>query len=270
MKFNRRVLCAAALAFASFGDARAQASIVMASTTSTEQSGLFGYLLPQFRKATGITVKVVAVGTGQAIDMARRGDADVLFVHDRAAEEKYVADGFAPRRYPVMYNDFVVVGPAADPARVKGKDVVEALRKIAAANAPFISRGDKSGTDAAEKRYWSATGVGGKGSGYKECGCGMGPALNIGASSNAYVLADRGSWLSFRNRGELRVLVEGDQRLFNQYGVMIVSPQKFPHVKAAQAQEFIAWVTSPAGQQAIAGYRINGEQLFFPNAGTGN
>jgi tungstate transport system substrate-binding protein len=263
----RRALCAATVAFVA-ASSWAQSSIVMASTTSTEQSGLFGHLLPAFTKATGIAVKVVAVGTGQAIDMARRGDADVLFVHDRAAEEKYVADGFAPRRYPVMYNDFVLLGPKADPAGAKGKDIADALKKIAAANAPFISRGDKSGTDAAEKRYWMQAGVASRGAGYKECGCGMGPALNMGASSNAYVLADRGTWLGFRNRGELAVLVEGDQRLFNQYGVMLVSPRKFPHVKAAEAQKFIAWVTSPAGQQVIASYRIDGEQLFFPDAGT--
>jgi tungstate transport system substrate-binding protein len=212
----------------------------------------------------------VAVGTGQAIDMARRGDADVLFVHDRPAEEKYVADGFAPKRYPVMYNDFVLVGPKADPAGVRGKDIANALTRIAAANAPFISRGDKSGTDAAEKRFWTQAGVASRGAGYKECGCGMGPALNMGASSNAYLLADRGTWLGFKNRGELAVLVEGDQRLFNQYGVMMVSPQKFPHVKAAEAQKFIDWVTSPAGQQVIASYRIDGEQLFFPDAGTSN
>jgi tungstate transport system substrate-binding protein len=240
-------------------------TITMASTTSTEQSGLFGHLLPAFTSATGIGVKVVAVGTGQAIDMARRGDADVLFVHDQAAEEKYVADGYAPRRYPVMYNDFVLVGPTSDPAGTRGNDIVAALRKLAAANAPFISRGDKSGTNAAELRYWKDAG-GARGSGYRECGCGMGPALNIGASSNAYVLTDRGTWLGFRNRGDLVVLVEGDKRLFNQYGVMIVSPTKHPHVKAAEAQKFIDWVTSPAGQSTIAGYRINGEQLFFPNA----
>ena len=269
MKIARRALCALAFALAATGG-WAQSTMVMASTTSTEQSGLFSHLLPEFAKASGVTVKVVAVGTGQAIDMAKRGDADVLFVHDRAAEEKYVAEGFAPRRYPVMYNDFVLVGPKNDPAGTRGSDIVEALKKLAAANAPFISRGDKSGTDAAEKRYWTQAGLANRGSGYKECGCGMGPALNIGASSNAYVLADRGTWLGFRNRGELAVLVEGDRRLFNQYGVMIVSPQKFPHVKAAEAQKFIDWVTSPAGQQAIASYRINGEQLFFPNAGTPN
>ncbi len=270
MRFARRAFCAFALALAAAAPAWAQSSIVMASTTSTEQSGLFGHLLPEFTRATGITVKVVAVGTGQAIDMARRGDADVLFVHDRAAEEKYVADGFAPMRHPVMYNDFVLVGPKSDPAGVKGRDIVAGLKKIAAANAPFISRGDKSGTDAAEKRFWAQAGLANRGGGYKECGCGMGPALNIGASTNGYVLADRGTWLSFKNRGDLAVLVEGDRRLFNQYGVMIVSPQKFAHVKAVEAQKFIDWITSPAGQQAIGSYRIGGEQLFFPNAGTAN
>ena len=250
------------------GGACAQSVITMASTTSTEQSGLFGHLLPLFKQATGIDVKVVAVGTGQAIDSARRGDADVLFVHDQVAEEKFVADGFASRRYPVMYNDFVVVGPKADPAGARGNDIVVALRKISAANAPFISRGDKSGTHAAELRYWTQAGLAsGKGGGYKECGCGMGPALNIGASTNGYVLADRGTWLSFRNRGGLVVLVEGDTRLFNQYGVMVVSQAKHPHVKAREAQQFVDWIVSPAGQAAVAGYRIGGEQLFFPNAG---
>jgi tungstate transport system substrate-binding protein len=240
----------------------------MASTTSTEQSGLFGALLPQFKRATGIDVKVVAVGTGQAIDMARRGDADVLFVHDQAAEEKFVAEGGALKRYPVMYNDFVLVGPKADPAGVRGKDIVAALKKIAAANAPFVSRGDKSGTHAAELRYWTQAGLAAaKGRGYKECGCGMGPALNIASSTNAYALADRGTWLSFRNRGDLAVLVEGDTKLFNQYGVMVVNPAKHPHVKAREAQAFVDWITSPAGQAAIASYKIGGEQLFFPNAG---
>jgi tungstate transport system substrate-binding protein len=267
MNLARRALCAAVLALAAAGSAWSQSSIVMASTTSTEQSGLFAHLLPAFTRATGITVKVVALGTGQAIDMARRGDADVLFVHDRAAEEKFVADGFAARRYPVMYNDFILVGPAADPARTRGRDIVAALKNIAAANAPFVSRGDKSGTDAAEKRYWSEPGVP-RGAGYKECGCGMGPALNIAASSEAYALADRGTWLAFRNRGGLVVLVEGDRRLFNQYGVMAVSAQRFPHVQAAGAQKFVDWVTSPAGQQAIAAYRIGGQQLFVPNAGS--
>jgi tungstate transport system substrate-binding protein len=249
------------------GLAAAQASITVASTTSTEQSGLFGHLLPEFRKATGIAVKVVAVGTGQAIDMARRGDADVLFVHDQAAEEKFVADGYASRRHPVMYNDFIVVGPRADPARARGSDVVEGLKKISAANAPFISRGDKSGTHAAELRYWTQAGLANaKGSGYKECGCGMGPALNIGASTHAYVLTDRGTWLSFKNRGDLGVLVEGDKKLFNQYGIMAVSSAKHPHVNARDAQRFVDWIISPAGQAAIAAYKINGEQLFFPNA----
>jgi tungstate transport system substrate-binding protein len=243
-------------------------SITVASTTSTEQSGLFGHLLPAFRKASGLDVKVVAVGTGQAIDMARRGDADVLFVHDQAAEEKFVAEGGAVKRFPVMYNDFVLVGPKADPAGAKGHDIAVALRKLAAANAPFISRGDKSGTHAAELRYWTQAGVANKkGPGYRECGCGMGPALNIGASSNAYVLTDRGTWLGFRNRGDLAVLVEGDTKLFNQYGVMVVNPAKYPHLNASGAQKFVDWIVSPAGQAAIAGYRIGGEQLFFPNAG---
>jgi tungstate transport system substrate-binding protein len=239
----------------------------MASTTSTEQSGLFGHLLPEFKRATGIDVKVVAVGTGQAIDMARRGDADVLLVHDQAAEEKFVADGFAARRHPVMYNDFIVVGPKADPAGARGADIVAALKKVAAANAPFISRGDKSGTHAAELRYWGLAGLASaRGSGYRECGCGMGPALNIAASSNGYALSDRGTWLNFRNRGELAVLVEGDTKLFNQYGVMAVSQARHPHVQAAAAQKFVDWVVSPAGQAAIAAYRIGGQQLFFPNA----
>jgi tungstate transport system substrate-binding protein len=244
-----------------------QATIVMASTTSTEQSGLFGALLPAFQQASGISIKVVALGTGQAIDMGRRGDADVLFVHDQAAEEKVVAEGFAVKRYPVMYNDFVLIGPAADPAKTRGKDIVEALRKISAANAPFVSRGDKSGTHAAELRYWKTAGVDNpQFAGYKACGCGMGPALNIAASSGAYVMADRGTWLAFKNRADLAVLVEGDTRLFNQYGVMVVNPARHPTVKAAEAQKFVDWVISPAGQAAIASYKIGGEQLFFPNA----
>ena len=242
-------------------------SVVVASTTSTEQSGLFGHILPQFKQATGIDMKVVALGTGQAIDMARRGDADVLFVHDKAAEEKFVADGFAAKRQEVMYNDFVLIGPKADPAKTQGKDIVAAMKKVAAANAPFISRGDKSGTHAAELRFWKMTDTdANKGAGYKECGCGMGPALNIAASSGAYVLADRGTWLNFKNRADLAVLVEGDQRLFNQYGVMLVSAAKHPHVKTAEGQKFVDWVTGQAGQAAIASYKIGGEQLFFPNA----
>jgi len=248
------------------GVARAE-SITVASTTSTEQSGLFGHLLPEFTKATGIDVKVVALGTGQALDMGRRGDADAVFVHDQAAEEKFVAEGFGLQRHAVMYNDFVLIGPLADPAGVKGRDVVAALRKLAAADAHFVSRGDNSGTHAAELRYWALAAPGGKGSGYRACGCGMGPALNIAASAGAYVLADRGTWLSFRNRGALAVLVEGDRRLFNQYGVMVVNPAKHPHVKTAQAQQFVDWLVSPRGQGAIAAYKIGGQQLFFPNAG---
>jgi tungstate transport system substrate-binding protein len=242
-------------------------TIVMSSTTSTEQSGLFPYLLPEFKKATGIDIKVVALGTGQALDMARRGDADVVFVHDQAAEEKFVAEGFGLKRLPVMYNDFVLIGPKADPVATKGNDIVEALKKISAANGPFISRGDKSGTHAAELRFWKMADLSDKkGGGYKECGCGMGPALNIASSSGAYVLADRGTWLNFKNRADLVILVEGDKRLFNQYGVMVVNPAKHPHVKVKEAQQFVDWVVSPQGQAAIAGYKIGGEQLFFPNA----
>ncbi len=247
--------------------AQAQASsIVVASTTSTEQSGLFGHILPDFSKASGIDVKVVALGTGQAIDMARRGDADVLFVHDRPAEDKFVADGFAARRYDVMYNDFVLIGPKADPAQARGKDIVAALQKVAAGNVPFVSRGDRSGTHAAELRYWKLAGGESKGSGYRECGCGMGPALNMAAANGSYLLADRGTWLSFKNKADLAVLVEGDQRLFNQYGVMLVSAARHPHVRTAEGQKFVDWVLSPAGQASIARYQINGEQLFFPNA----
>ncbi|MDP1531138.1 MAG: extracellular solute-binding protein [Rhodoferax sp.] len=260
---------AAAIALACLGaslSAQAQ-SIVVASTTSTEQSGLFSVLLPEFKKASGIDVKVVALGTGQAIDMGRRGDADVLFVHDKVAEEKVVAEGFAVKRIEVMYNDFVVVGPASDPLKVKGNDVVEAFKKIAAANGPFISRGDKSGTHAAELRFWKMADLADKqGSGYKACGCGMGPALNMASSTNAYVLTDRGTWLSFKNPGDMTVLVEGDKRLFNQYGVMLVNPAKHPHVKVVEGQQFIDWVVSPAGQSVIASFKIGGEQLFFPNA----
>jgi tungstate transport system substrate-binding protein len=247
--------------------AQAQSSLVMASTTSTEQSGLFSHLLPAFKQASGVDIKVVALGTGQALDMGRRGDADVLFVHDQAAEEKFVADGFGVKRFPVMYNDFVLVGPANDPAKTRGKDIVAALQKLASANANFISRGDKSGTHAAELRYWKLANLEAKGSGYKECGCGMGPALNMGASMGAYVLTDRGTWLSFKNRQDLQILVEGDNRLFNQYGVMVVNPAKHPHVKADLAQKFVDWVISPQGQASIAAYKVGGEQLFFPNAG---
>ena len=244
--------------------------ITMASTTSTEQSGLFGYLLPEFKKASGIDVRVVAVGTGQALDMARRGDADLLFVHDKAAEQKFVAEGFGLERKDVMYNDFVLIGPKGDPVGVKGGDIVAALGKLAKSNAPFVSRGDKSGTHSAELRYWKAANVDlatAKPAGYKECGCGMGPALNIAASSNAYVLADRGTWLNFKNRADLAIVVEGDKRLFNQYGVIVVNPAKHPHVKKGLAQAFADWVVSQPGQAAIAAYKIGGEQLFFPNAG---
>jgi tungstate transport system substrate-binding protein len=209
----------------------------------------------------------VAVGTGQALDMGRRGDADVLFVHDQAAEEKVVAEGFAVKRYPVMYNDFVLIGPVSDPAKTKGNDIVEALKKVSVSGASFISRGDKSGTHAAELRFWKMADMqDSKGTGYKECGCGMGPALNIASSSGAYVLADRGTWLNFKNRGDLVVLVEGDKRLFNQYGVMLVSPSRHPHVKAVDGQKFVDWVVSAAGQAVIAAYKIGGEQVFFPNA----
>lgn len=252
------------------GGARAQERfIVMASTTSTEQSGLFGHLLPAFRQATGIEVRVVAVGTGQALDIGRRGDADLVFVHDTAAEERFVAEGFATRRRNVMYNDFVLVGPRADPAGVRGNDIAAALRRLATSTQPIISRGDRSGTHAAELRLWRAAGIDPattRPPGYRECGCGMGPALNMASSLNGHVLTDRGTWLSFRNRGELAVLVEGDRSLFNQYGVMVVNPARHPHVKAALAQQFADWVVSPAGQRAIAAYTLGGEPLFFPNA----
>ena len=261
---------AALLVAVAAGAAPAQGRfIVMASTTSTEQSGLFGHLLPIFKQATGIEVRVVALGTGQALDSARRGDADIVFVHDQPAEEKFVAEGFGLKRLPVMFNDFVIVGPKADPARARGNDVAAALRQLAGSGAPFVSRGDKSGTHAAELRFWKAAAVdigAAKPAGYKECGCGMGPALNMASALSGYTLADRGTWLSFKNRGELAVLVQGDKRLANQYGLMVVNPARHPHVKQALAQRFADWVVSAAGQAAIAGYRIGGEQLFFPNA----
>ena len=241
--------------------------LLMASTTSTEQSGLFAHLLPAFKAASGMDVKVVAVGTGQAIDMGRRGDADVLFVHDKAAEEKLVQEGFATRRLAVMYNDFVLVGPASDPSGVRGKDIVGALRRAATGSTPFVSRGDRSGTHVAELRYWKLADLEvSRISGYRECGCGMGPALNIAASTGAYVLTDRGTWLNFRNRAGLVVLVESDSKLFNQYGVLPVNPARHPHVNSAGANRFVDWVTSAAGQGVIAAYKIGGEQLFFPNA----
>jgi tungstate transport system substrate-binding protein len=242
-------------------------AIVLASTTSTEQSGLFAHLLPQFQRATGIAVKVVAVGSGQAIDMARRGDADVLLAHDPPAEERLVAEGFALRRMPVMYNDFVLIGPAADPARARGSDIVQALRQVRDQRALFVSRGDRSGTHAAELRFWQQAQVDVAAlAAYRACGCGMGPALNMAAALNAHVLTDRGTWLAFRNRGELSVLVEGDRRLFNQYGVLVVSRAKHPHVKADLAQQFADWVVSPAGQAVIGQVKVEGEPLFFPNA----
>jgi tungstate transport system substrate-binding protein len=244
--------------------------IVVASTTSTEQSGLFGHLLPIYEKFSGTKVRVVALGTGQALDMGRRGDADVVFVHDKVAEEKFVGEGFGVARKEVMYNDFVLVGPKADPAKVAGgKDIAAALKQIEAAKPPFVSRGDKSGTHAAELRLWKMAGIDldkARGPWYKEAGSGMGPALNMAASMNAYLLADRGTWLSFKNRQELVILVEGDARLFNQYGVILVNPAKHPHVKREAGQKFIDWLVSPAGQKAIAEYKIGGEQLFFPNA----
>ena len=247
--------------------------ITVASTTSTEQSGLFGYLLPVYTKKTGVQVRVVALGTGQALDVGRRGDADVLFVHDKPAEEKFVAEGFGVERREVMYNDFVLIGPKSDPAKVAGgKDIVAAFRKIQTAQAPFVSRGDNSGTHAAELRLWKDAGVdlaSARGPWYRETGSGMGPALNTASSMNAYLLADRGTWLNFKNRGELAIVVEGDNRLFNQYGVMLVNPARHPHVKRDLGQAFIDWILSGEGQKTIADYRIGGEQLFFPNARRG-
>lgn len=272
-RVNRWLLALLTVGAAGLGHSQGHAQsgrfIVMASTTSTEQSGLFAHLLPAFKQATGIDVRVVALGTGQALDTGRRGDADVVFVHDQAAEEKFISEGFGLKRRAVMYNDFILVGPKNDPAAVKGRDIAEALRKLGAGKQAFISRGDKSGTHAAELRYWRAAGLdvaATKPAGYAECGCGMGPALNIAASKNAYALTDRATWLNFRNRGDLAVLVEGDQRLFNQYGVMVVNPAKHAHVKADLAQAFADWVVSPPGQASIAAYKIGGEQLFFPNA----
>ncbi len=269
---TRRLLIAAAASLAFAGSAIAQdKSIVVASTTSTQDSGLFGHILPMFKAKTGIDVKVVAQGTGQALDTARRGDADVVFVHAKPAEEKFLSEGFGVKRYPVMYNDFILIGPKSDPAGVKGsKDIVAALGAIKAKGADFISRGDKSGTHQAELNLWKAAGVDiarNKGPWYKEIGQGMGAALNTASASNAYVLADRGTWLSFKNRGDLVIAVEGDKRLFNQYGVMLVNPEKHLSVKKDLGQQFIDWLVSPEGQKAIAGYKINGEQLFYPNAG---
>lgn len=274
MDMMRRSFVAGALvlAAAAYMPAHAQEKfITVASTTSTEQSGLFKHILPIFEKKTGINVRVIAQGTGQALDTARRGDADVVFVHAKSAEDKFIAEGNGVKRFPVMYNDFVLIGPKSDPAKVGGmKDITAALQKIKSAGAPFVSRGDKSGTHMAEVKLWGLAGIDiakDKGAWYRETGQGMGPALNTAASMNAYLLADRGTWISFKNRGDLTVLVEGDKRLFNQYGVILVNPEKHPHVKKELGQQFIDWVISPEGQKAIADYKIGGEQLFFPNAG---
>ena len=274
MGLTRRMLLAALLCLSSFtvqGQAQGQERfITVSSTTSTEQSGLFKHLLPAFEKKTGIKVRVVAVGTGQALDIGRRGDADVVFVHAKPLEEKFLAEGHGVKRFDVMYNDFVLIGPKSDPAKVGGtKDIVAALRKIKAAQAPFVSRGDKSGTHFAELELWKAAGIDiakDKGPWYRDTGQGMGPALNSAAAMNAYILSDRGTWLSFKNRADLVISVEGDKRLFNQYGVMLVNPQKHPNVKKEMGQAFVDWVISPEGQKAIAEYKIGGEQLFFPNA----
>jgi tungstate transport system substrate-binding protein len=273
MAMMRGALWALAIAASAWAAPRAWPQvrfITVASTTSTEQSGLFRHILPVFEKKTGIQVRVVALGTGQALDMARRGDADVVFVHDKAAEEKFVAEGYGVRRLEVMYNDFILVGPKSDPAKIAGgKDILTAYKRIAAAAAPFASRGDKSGTHAAELRLWKAAGVdptARKGTWYRETGSGMGPTLNTAAGMNAYAFTDRGTWLSFRNRGELVIAVEGDKRLFNQYGIMLVNPAKHAHVKKDLGQAFIDWVVSLEGQRAIASYKIGADQLFFPNA----
>ena len=271
MNVTRRLfLAAAALALLSGTAAAEDRSIVVASTTSTQDSGLFGHILPLFKAASGIEVKVIAQGTGQALDTARRGDADVAFVHAKAAEEKFIAEGAGVKRFPVMYNDFVLIGPRSDPAGVAGtKDIVAALKAIASKGAPFISRGDRSGTHQAELALWKIAELdpaSARPAWYREIGQGMGAALNMASASSAYVLADRGTWLAFKNRGDLAIAVEGDTRLFNQYGVILVNPAKHPQVKQADGQAFIDWLISPAGQAAIASYKIGGEQLFFPNA----
>lgn len=267
-RFILKMSAVTVLAFSTIGMSHAQKSIVVSSTTSTEQSGLFKHLLPVFEKKTGIQVKVVAVGTGQALDIGRRGDADVVFVHDKVAEEKFVAEGFAEKRIEVMYNDFVLIGPKADPAKTKGNDIQAALQKISNAKSTFISRGDKSGTHAAELRYWKGAGVevSATQAWYKETGSGMGPALNTASGMNGYILSDRATWLTFKNRGDLAIVVEGDPKLFNQYGVMLVNPSKHPHVKKAEGQAFIDWIISSEGQQTISSYKVEGQQSFFPNA----
>jgi tungstate transport system substrate-binding protein len=273
MDLNRRLFLGAAALAVALPLAAQEKFITVASTTSTEQSGLFKHILPIFEQQTGVKVRVIAQGTGQALDMGRRGDADVVFVHDPAAEKKFVDDGFGVNYKQVMYNDFVLIGPKADPAKIAGgKDILAALKKVEAAKAPFVSRADKSGTHAAELRYWKSAGIDiakQKGPWYKETGSGMGPALNTASSMGGYILADRGTWLSFKNRGDLAILVEGDQKLFNQYGIMLVNPAKHAHVKQDLGNAFISWVVSPAGQKAIAEYKIGGEQLFFPNYKSG-
>jgi tungstate transport system substrate-binding protein len=271
---NRRILLGLLAAVLTAPALAQDKSIVVASTTSTQDSGLFGHILPAFKAKTGIDVKVISQGTGQALDTGRRGDADVVFVHARPQEEKFVADGFGVKRHGVMYNDFVLVGPKSDPAGVKGKDITTALKAIKDKAAPFVSRGDRSGTHAAELALWKSAGIdiaADKGAGsldpwYREIGQGMGAALNMASSMNGYTLADRGTWLAFKNRGELDIVIEGDKPLFNQYGVMLVNPAKHTHVKAVLGQEFIDWLVSADGQQTIADYKINGQQLFFPNA----
>lgn len=275
MKRLHTLAALAVLGILSMTPASAQdKSIVVASTTSTQDSGLFGHLLPAFKNKTGIEVKVIAQGTGQALDTGRRGDADVVFVHAKSAEEKFLAEGQSTKRYPVMYNDFVLIGPKSDPAGIKGtKDIVAALKTIKEKGAPFISRGDRSGTHIAELKLWTTAGIDiakDKGPWYKDIGQGMGAALNTASASNAYVISDRGTWLSFKNRGDLIIAVEGDKRLFNQYGVMLVNPAKHPNVKAELGQQFIDWLVSSEGQKTIADYKINGEQLFYPNANDPN
>jgi tungstate transport system substrate-binding protein len=274
MVITRRTLLAVVLCLAALASSAQEKFITVASTTSTEQSGLFGYLLPIYEQQTGVKVRVVALGTGQALEVGRRGDADVVFVHARAAEEKFLAEGQGVKRYPVMYNDFVLIGPKSDPAKIAGsKDILAALKKLETAQAPFVSRGDRSGTHMAELDLWKAAGVDidkSKGPWYRDTGQAMGPALNTSASMGAYVLADRGTWLAFKNRADLTILVEGDKRLFNQYGVIMVNPEKHPNVKKELGQQFIDWLVSPAGQKAIADYKIGDEQLFYPNAADAN
>jgi tungstate transport system substrate-binding protein len=270
MVVARRGLLVLVLLIAALCASAQEKFITVASTTSTEQSGLFGYLLPIYEKQTGVKVHVVALGTGQALDVARRGDADVVFVHAKPAEEKFLAEGEGVKRYPVMYNDFVLIGPKSDPAKVGGgKDILAAFKKVETTHAPFVSRGDRSGTHMAELALWKAADIDidkMKGPWYRDTGQGMGPALNTAASMGAYVLSDRGTWLAFKNRGDLTILVEGDKRLFNQYGVMLVNPAKHPNVKKDLGQQFIDWLVSPQGQKTIAEYKINGDQLFYPNA----